>query len=332
MKRLSKVYNKITDFNHLKDSANKARRGKKKRPAVLKFFYYLEPELLTLQQELRVKTYSPGSYIQFTIHDPKKRTICAAPFRDRVVHHAICSVLEPWFERFFISHSYACRKGKGQHLALQKAQDFSQSHRYYLKCDIRKFFESIDHQVLKGLLQQKIKDPNLLWLCSQIIESKKEKGVPIGNLTSQHFANLYLDALDHFVKEELQVKRYIRYMDDFVLWSNEKSSLQTYHQKIKEFLQEKLQLQLKEKGTFLQPVSQGLPFLGFRVFPNLKQIKRSNWKRFTKKFRQRQKQYEKGEISQEEMQQSIASLLGHIKQGDTWHLRNQFLEKYSEEF
>ena len=164
-----------------------------------------------------------------------------------MVHHAICNIIEPILEQSFIHHSYACRVGKGTHSAVRQAQKFSGKYDYYLKCDIKKYFASIDHIVLQEILARKFKDPDLIWLLNTIIDGAESNqpgyGIPIGSLTSQHFANLYLDRLDHFVKDTLRVKGYLRYMDDFLLFSDDKAILHVYHSYLKTFLHDKLKLE-----------------------------------------------------------------------------------------
>ncbi|NUM37201.1 MAG: RNA-directed DNA polymerase [Candidatus Brocadiae bacterium] len=335
MKRIGDLYGKIISFQNLYDSAHLAAKGKKKRADVQSFLYNLENELVILQGELAERIYSPRPYTIFTIADPKERTIAAAKFRDRVVHHAVCRVIEPWLERSFIYDTYACRKGKGTHKALLRSQHFLRQYPYYLKCDIQKFFESIPHSSLQECLLRKFKDKELLWLLDVIIQtapgSIPSQGIPIGNLTSQYFANLFLDGLDHLVKDRLGILGYLRYMDDFVLFAKTKEELYNARFEMEDFLAQK-GLVLKEKQTYLNASYQGLPFLGFRVFPGSFRIKRESWKRFKKKFKAKEKAFAKNQISYTSFTNSIASLIGHLSHGNTKNLRNQFIEKYSMDF
>lgn len=289
MKRYGNLYEEIVSFENLLLASKKAFRGKRDRPKVAEFYFELEKELIHLREELLNKTYEPRLLRTFLIYEPKEREIGASDFRDRVVHHAVCNVIEPIFERSFIYHSYACREGKGTHRAIKDAQCFSRKYRYFLKCDIRKYFASIDHKILKLILAKKFKDPDLLRLLYIIISSSgpdsNEKGLPIGSLTSQHFANLYLDVFDHYIKDSLRIKAYLRYMDDFILFSDEKPELHFLYVKMKNFLGSELQLQLKENATVLAPVTDGVPFLGFRIFPNMIRLKRENKKRALKKIK-----------------------------------------------
>jgi RNA-directed DNA polymerase len=252
MKRLANLYSKIATFENLLLAAKRATRGKKAKNSVISFDFNLENELILLKQQLESKSYRPRPYSQFEVKEPKVRKICSSDFRDRVVHHAICNFLEPIIERRSVFDSYACRNGKGAHLAVSRCQEFSRKFKYYLKCDIKKFFESIDHQILKNLLQRMIKDSDLLWLVDMIIDHKVPgnadgKGLPIGNLTSQHFANLYLGELDHLIKDRMGIKGYIRYMDDFICFADSKKELWNLLSKIDAFVTQALALELKQK-------------------------------------------------------------------------------------
>lgn len=324
MRRVGDLYERIIEFGNLRLAARKALRGKKGKPRVAKFYFNLENELLDLQRELKEKTYRPRPLRRFQVREPKVREISAADFRDRVVHHAICNIVEPVLERRFIYHSYACRKGKGTHRAVDRAQQFSQKSNFFLKCDVRKFFDSVDHDILKVMLRRVFKDKELLWLLDTIIDSPGErKGLPIGNLTSQNFANLYLDILDHFIKDEIGVKGYIRYMDDFVLFHNSKEQLHRWHADIGVFLNKVLNLQLKEEATVLAPVSEGVPFLGFRIFPNLIRIKHQNKRRMVRNVKEKRHQYESGNLPESKYCQSLSSFAGHLKHANTYNLRRK---------
>jgi RNA-directed DNA polymerase len=233
------MYAKICDWENLRLAHRKAARGKRGKRAAATFEYNLADHLLELQDELVTRTYQPGAYHSFYIHDPKHRLISAAPFRDRVIHHALCNVTEPIFERSFIYDSYANRVGKGTHRALDRAQAFARRFRYVLQFDVEQFFPAIDHQILWATLARQIYDPDVLWLVDQILASGvgvlaeeynmryfpddtlldalRLRGLPIGNLTSQFWANCYLNPFDHFVKQELRCRGYLRYVDDGLL-------------------------------------------------------------------------------------------------------------------
>ena len=252
-------------------------------------------------------------------------------FRDRVVHHAVCKVLGPIFERSFIFDSYACRKGKGAQAAIKRAQGYMRRFPYYLKLDIRKYFDSVDHEMLKRLLHRRIKDRDLLWLLDVIIDhpvpwTAPGKGIPIGNLTSQHFANFYLDQVDHFIKDEIGLKGYVRYMDDLLLFSNDKPELWDAFSQVERFLDERLALTVKIGSVVLSPTHEGLSFLGLRVYPGLIRLSRKGWRRFRRNVIQKEKLYEQGFVSADELNRSIGSVVGHIRHADTRNLRAVFLK------
>jgi retron-type reverse transcriptase len=310
-------------------SAADAARGKKTKPRVALFLRNLENEVIELEEALLTKTYRPRPYRTFKVCDPKERMICAADFRDRVVHHAVCSVLEPIFERSLISDTYACRKDKGTLRAVKRAQLFCRRYDYFLKLDVHKFFDSVDHDILKAQLRRKVKDEDLLRLMDVFIDhpvpwTAPGKGIPIGKLTSQHFANFYLTGLDHFIKEYLRIEGYLRYMDDLVLFADEKDTLWDAAERIKRYLQKKLHLIIKTNSVLLAPVSQGLPFLGFRIFPGVMRICRQGWRRFRKKVTRRDSQLFRDEIGYEDWHRSVASLVGHTQQVNTRNLRASF--------
>jgi hypothetical protein len=243
-----------------------------------------------------------------------------------VAHHALCAVLEPLFERAAISDSYACRPGKGSHRAVRKAQCFSRRFGRFLKLDIRKFFETLDHKVLKTDLRRLVKDPRLLELADRIIEhgapgSPPGKGLPIGNLTSQHFANHYLTSLDHFIKGKLQVPGYVRYMDDFLLFSDSKNFLRGAHQTINEFVQRNLKLTLKSEATVHAPVSEGIPFLGLRLWPQIVRLDGSGKRRLIRALRLGTEGLVSGRLNEPDLAASLRSRLGHAEHADTLGLR-----------
>ena len=292
MKREGVLWDKVVDFSALCLAAKRAAKRKRRCDEACGFIFNLESEVITLQQELINGTYQPAPYRTFHVTDPKERTISAAAFRDRVVHHAICAVLEPVLERYAIKDSYACRKGKGSHAALHQARKLMHSSAYYLKLDIRKYFETIDIPILKILLRRKLKDQRLLNLVDLFLDhgapgSIQGKGLPIGNLTSQHFANFYLGYLDHFIKQELCVEGYVRYMDDMILFGLDKSVLHQWHEQVRVFLAERLHLLLKDECTLVAPVHEGLPFLGFRVYSGVIRLDRGSCRRFQRKLKER---------------------------------------------
>jgi len=330
----------MISFASLLRAAHKASRGKRLLPGVASFHFDQERALWRLHEELAEKTYRPGPYRSFTIYEPKQRQISAAPYRDRVVHHALTGVLEPIFERSFISDSYACRKGKGTHRAVDRAQEFAGRYRYVLKADIRKFFPSMDHEICKELVARKIKDPDVRWLVGRVIDGsnpqepareyfpgdtlftpgERRRGIPIGNQTSQFLANVYLDPLDHFVKERLGIKGYVRYVDDFLVFSDDKKHLASVCERIAEFLVS-LRLRLHPAKSVIFPASQGIRFLGYRVFPTHRLLAKENVVRFRRRLRALQGPYATGDASFRDIRNRIASWEGHARQADTWLLR-----------
>ncbi len=331
MRRYGNLFEKVVSFENLLAAAKKAFRGKKDKARVARFYFDMETELLRIQEELLTGIYKPRPLRIFQIREPKVREIGASDFRDRVVHHALCNIIEPILERSFIHHSYACRTGKGTHSAVKQAQIFSRRYSYYLKCDIKKYFASIDHDILKESLARKFKDKKLIWLLNTIIDSAQSdqpgKGVPIGSLTSQHFANLYLDRLDHYIKDSLRVKGYLRYMDDFILFGDEKAELHLLHSSIRAFLRDELELELKEKATIIAPVDEGVPFLGFRIYLNLVRLKHENKKRALNTLKSRSTAFKAGKISEEKYSQSLMSITEHLKIGNTYNLRKDIFNK-----
>ncbi len=331
MKRYGYLFDKVCSFQNLTKSALDAARGKKSKPAVATFLFNLENEVIDIEHELWEKSYSPRTYTTFMVHDPKDRMICAADFRDRVVHHAICSVVGPIFERSFIHDSYACRKGKGTHRAIKRAQYFSRRYSFFLKLDVRKFFDTIDHIILKQLIRRKIKDAEFLRLVDLFIDhpvpwTEPGKGIPIGNLTSQHFANYYLSGLDHYIKEQLRIEAYIRYMDDFLIFADEKETLWDAKKRINDYLSSELSLMLKDKAIILAPVSQGLSFLGFRIFPGIIRIQRQGWRRFRRRVQRRNENLINGTIDIEEWNDSMQSMIGYLRNAATRNLRDAFFK------
>lgn len=326
MKRVNGLFESIIRFGNLIRAANKASLAKRHKPAVARFLFHMEPELLRLREELVRGAYQPGRYVVFEIRDPKKRWICAAPFRDRVAHHAVCNILEPYFEKRLIFDTYACRTGKGVHAAIARAQRFALRYPFFLKCDIKRYFESIDHCILKALLRRILKDRRLHALLDVIIDHSPPYtelgfGLPIGNLTSQHFANLYLGELDHYAKERMHLKGYIRYMDDLLLFADDKATLNRAATEIEGFVHNRLHLQVKEKSVCLAPVSEGIPFLGMHIYPNIIRLNHRSLKRFRRKLKALSKAYRGGQMDIEQLTASVAAMYGHICYANTLHLR-----------
>ena len=264
MKRAKSLFNQIISYENVRLAWLKARRHKTSKNVVKNFSKNVNKNLLIVQKNLKSKPAILSSYSQFTIYEPKERLISVVPFIDRVMHHSIMNVLEPVFEKQFIYHTYACRKGKGSHKAIKYAFSKAKNCEFFLKLDVKKYFDNIDHQILKQKLSRIIKDKECLYLLFDIIDSfSTEKGLPIGNLTSQFFANLYLSELDHFVLEKLKPSGYCRYMDDFLLFCNSKTELLKMYSKIESFCYEKLLLNLKP--FIFGKCKDGIAFLGYKI-------------------------------------------------------------------
>jgi RNA-directed DNA polymerase len=339
MKRQGNLYHQIVSYENLIRSARQAQRSKRLRSNVLEFNYHLEIELEKLQNQLQNKTYQPGNYKSFRIFDPKPRLISAAPYRDRVVHHALCNIIMPIIERTFIHDTYANRTGYGTHRALRRFTKFSRSSQYILQCDIRLYFPSIDHEILKTILRRKIKCPDTLWLIDTIIDHSnaqepvihyfpgdnlltpldRRHGLPIGNLTSQFFANVYLNGFDRFVKDQLLIHRYLRYVDDFALFSNDRTKLVDARVKIESYLAD-LRLKLHPIKSQLFQTQYGANFVGFRVLPDRIRVRSDNLQRGRLRIKQLRQDYEAGKITVVEVDQSLQSWEAHLKHGDTCRL------------
>jgi retron-type reverse transcriptase len=347
-KQYDGLFGELTSFFNLFLAYRKAARGKRSQAAVAAFEFDLEGRLLQLQRELREQTYLPGPYRSFYIQEAKRRWVSAAPFRDRVVHHALCNVIEPLFERTFIGDSYANRVGKGTHRALDRAQHLAQGHRYVLQCDIVQFFPSVDHAILRSILARKIADAGVLWLIDGILASgegvlaqeyelayfpgddlfavQRPRGLPIGNLTSQFWANVYLNELDQFVKRELRCRAYVRYVDDFLLFGENKRQLWAWKDAVRRFLRG-LRLLVHERQSTVYPVTNGIPFLGFRLYPTHRRLRRRNGVAFARRLRTWYGAVANGEMSVAELHAHVQGWIAHAEHGDTWGLRRALLSR-----
>jgi RNA-directed DNA polymerase len=287
MKRIGGLFSKISEPENLRQAFWRAARGKADRREVQVFRARLEDELAALGKELATNQWTPQGYRTFTVFEPKERRIHAAPFRDRVVHHAIVAACDPVFERKAIADSFACRCGKGQVAAAQRTQQFCRRHSFALKLDVRKYFDSVDHAVLQAQLARVFREPTLLKIWDTVLASYSKasgRGLPIGALTSQHLANFHLGALDRFVKERLRRRGYVRYMDDFLIWGESRVELTAVKREVAAFLHDELKLDMK--GTWaIVGVGAGVPFLGLRIFPARMRLLACGKRRFRKKFR-----------------------------------------------
>jgi hypothetical protein len=319
----------LATFGALTRAARSAARGKVLSNETARFLLDIEPECLRLRDELHQRTYAPQAYRTFTITDPKPRTISAAAFRDRVVHHALCREIVPWLERDASPFSYACRLDGGQQRALHQLQRHVQGGGWVLSLDIEHFFETLSHEVLGRLLARRLRhDPDLIWLAMQFVKagapgSESGCGVPIGNLTSQHFSNFYLGPLDRFIQMTLRLP-FVRYMDDLRVFGTSSTALWTAHSAIQRFVSERLALQLKSSVTRVSPVELGVPFLGFQVFGHMKPFDNVRRHRFVAQFR-RANALASSSDAQEELQPRIQSLIGWAEQGSTRSLRQSVL-------
>jgi len=343
MKIYRNLFNDIVSAENLFSAWDKFKNGKRNKKDVQRFEWNLEENIFRLHRDLRNKTYKHGDYRSFNISDPKPRNISKAQVRDRILHHAVFQVLNPIFEAGFISASFSCRVGYGTHKGveflqniLRKANKNSKIPCFALKCDIKKFFDTIDHNVLLAMLKKKIKDDDTVWLLGQIISSFSSnysllginKGVPIGNLTSQLFANIYLGELDRFIKQELKVEYYVRYTDDFLILSESRKYLENIVPKIIDFLEENLLLKIHEEKTKIRKTSQGIDFLGYVVFVNHRLIRTKTKRRIMKKFEVKIKGYKQGFISKDSLLQTLQSYLGFMSHADARKIQHYFKNKF----
>lgn len=352
MKRVGNLYEQIYDFENLHQAYLEARKGKRYRDDVLKFTANLEENLIQIQNELIYGTYKVGRYREFYIYEPKKRLIMALPFKDRVVQWAIYRVLNPLYEPTFIEHSYACRVGKGTHKAAEKLQQWLKMVNkkpdkwYYLKLDISKYFYRVDQKVLIKIIARKVKDKDVLRLLWRVIRSEntsfglpitammdhndqriKDCGMPIGNLTSQLFANIYLNELDQFVKHGLKIRRYIRYMDDVIILHNDKKHLHKTLEDIRVFLEDNLHLQLNNK-TAIRPVTLGIEFVGYRMWNTHKKLKKQTASKMKKRLKWLMKEYREERVSLDKVKASLFSYLGILQHCNTYRLKRKVLQEF----
>ncbi len=334
MKRLGYLYEQIYTWENLLTAFRDAKRGKISAD-LSAFEYDWECKLLEMQSHLKAQDYRFGAYRHFEIYEPKQRTISCAPFRDRVLHHALCNVIMPILEKSMIVDSYACRRNKGLHKALRRAFWFYQNSLYHYRLDIKKFFYTIDHQTLLTKLNRKFKDRKLLSLMEQLLgtydsgvqyyypanesdvcDMVRPRGLPIGNLTSQLFANFYLNDFDHYVREQLHFPYYIRYMDDVIVFGDSWESLKNAVTQISSGLAE-IRLCPNEKKNYIKKNSQGIDFLGFRLHENRIKLRSRNLVRFRRKLKSR-----KVVTDFNQLLRSINGHIGYLSAGHTKKLIN----------
>lgn len=353
-KKARNIYPKIYDFENLYQAYLNSRKSKRYKHEVLKFTSQLESNLIQLQNELIYKTYEQGKYHQFYVYEPKQRLVMALPFRDRVVQWGIYRQLYPIYSKIFYQYSCACQKNKGTHYAADHLQDKLRimdrkpGETYYLKADVAKYFYRVDHNVLMNILKRKIGCKNTLELLWKIIKSDdgefgihlgdhhfekgkiKGIGIPIGNLTSQLFANVYLDFLDKFIKHNLRIKHYVRYMDDFVILGKSKKELHTIRKEIEIFLADYLKLELNNKTT-VDNIWNGIDFCGYVTYPPYRKLRKSTKKKMKKKLKYLQKKYYEEEVTLENIRASVNSYLGILKHCNSYNLTMSVMSNLDKE-
>lgn len=328
MKRAGNLIHQIADPENLRIAFWKAQQGKSGKREVIGFSDHLDQTLLVLREQIISGEVKIGNYHYFTIHDPKERTICAASFPERVLHHALMNICHHVFEKYQIFDSYASRTGKGTYAALDRAKYFQKKYQWFLKLDVRKYFDSINHEILNKILSSRFKDKVLVGIFNKIINSYETsplKGLPIGNLTSQYFANHYLAVADHFIKERLKIKCYVRYMDDMVLWHNDKERLINTRDEIYLFLRKELKLTLKP--DCLNKTSTGLPFLGYRIFSDHLRLSKRSKTRYKQKIEKYCECLDQGRFSQSCFQDHILPMIAFTEHARALKFRKKNLEK-----
>lgn len=348
MKRYGGLWESLVSWENLVLAARKAQRGKRDRRAVQAFNFEQERALLGLQTELETGTYRPGAFRSHWISQPKPRLISAAPYRDRVVHHVLINVLEPILDRHFHPDSYACRQGKGTHAAANRMQALMRRYDYALQCDVQKFFPSIDHQILKTTFRRLIKDRKVLWLMDLIVDHSnpqetvlrwfpgddlftplaRRQGLPIGNLTSQWFANWQLTGLDHYVTSGLRIGGYVRYCDDFILLHNDRGLLREALQEIRKWLAG-LRLELHDTKAFVKPVRAGLTFLGYRIWPTHRLLRKDNVRRFRRRVRWMRKAYARRAINLCDIKPRLISWVAHARHANSRRLLRRLSREWT---
>ncbi len=352
MKTYRNLYKDLYSFENLERAYWQARKHKSNNPKVLEFKKHWRLNLCILLRELRTKTYKPLPLKKFVLRDPKTRLICVSNFRDRIVHHALVNILQPIFEPRFIFDSHASRKRKGTSTALKRFDDFkrkvtingnllSRSRNandvtgYALKADVRHYFQTVDHHVLISTIGKHVKDDDILWLVKIILDNYDselpDKGMPLGNWTSQFFANIYLNELDQFVKHRLKAKYYIRYVDDFVILHESRTVLQEYEQRIKMFLQDVLKLELHPDKCQIVSLKRGISLLGFRVFYHHKLPRKRNIRKIKGRLREYLDSYEKGLLSASDILETLQGWSAYAMQGNTYNLKRRLCEEVVQE-
>lgn len=334
MRRANQLWSQILDRVNLRQAVLRALRGKRDRTDARLFIKHLDANLARLADELDADTVTVGRCHQFVIRDPKERVITAPVFEERVIHHALMNVCEPYFERRLIDDTFACRLGKGRDAALRRARVFARRFPCYLKVDIRRYFDNIPHDRLLEQLARTIKDDRVLHLFERITTAFRGeigRGVPIGSLTSQHFANLYLGMFDRFVKEHLRLRGYVRYMDDMAMWMTSTRELCDVLARSRDFVRDELGLEFKT-NSHINHSRHGMDFLGCRVFPTHLSLNRRSRVRFRRKLQSLESAHDRGEISDQQRQQRATALVAFTRAAgvSSWQFRGRVLQELSE--
>lgn len=331
MKRTGNLYAQIACQDNIRLAFLKAAKGKQSRRDVIAFRRNLEENVTRLRIQLEERKPDIGHYRYFDVFDPKKRRICAASFPERVLHHAMMNVCEPVLESYAIYDSYACRTGKGGQKAILRAQAYARKYEWHLKLDVRKYFDSIDHDILLKRLARHFREKDILLLFVKIIDTyavEAGKGLPIGNLVSQHLANFYLSVFDHWVKEEQKAQGYVRYMDDLLIFDSDRRRLmKEILPSVKEFLKSRLALDLKP-DTQMNRSSMGMPFLGYRIYPQKILLAPRSKRRFINKFRSYEAKQQKGEWSEHELVRHMTPLIEFTRFADSEGFRGNVLSRF----
>ncbi len=343
MRVYTNLFEKIISIPNIFTSWEEFKSDKRKKADVQEFEFNLEPNLFALYRDLKGKRYVHSPYSGFYIYDPKVRHVHKASVRDRILHHAIFRILNPLYDKTFIANSFSCRIGKGTHKGVLAVERMIRSESrnftrpcFALKCDVRKFFDSIDHRTLLNILGRKITDQDTMWLLNRVVESYSasqtnlfdRQGLPIGNLTSQLFANVYMNEFDQFVKHKLKVINYARYTDDFVIVSTDRAYLENILDPIKDFLDKKLQLSLHPNKVSIRACHQGVDFLGYVALPYHRLVRARTKRRIFRKLKERVAMFRSGTISEDALSQSLRSYLGVLSHANAHQLSEGLKNQY----
>jgi RNA-directed DNA polymerase len=351
MKTYTRLWEKLTSFDNLREAYENAKKRKSGNPSVKVFGEHWAFNLALLRLELLTKQYRPQPLTRFVLRDPKTRVIYKSQFRDRIIHHALVNVLQPIYEPQFIYDSHASRQGKGTTRALERYQLFlrrithsgalqtnarnnNQVRGYALKCDIKHYFETVDHDMLLGILRRQIKDGDVLWLIKIILDhyptEHPGKGMPLGNWTSQFFANVYLNELDQYIKQALRAKYYLRYVDDFIILAKSRQELENQLVSISIFV-ENLRLELHPTKCKIIPLSAGVSFLGFKIYYHYLIVRTRNKRKITMKLDKLLRRYERGTIDYASVLDTLEGWNAYALQGDTYRLRQRLYDWTTQE-